>query len=205
MEDLTADLPDGDLTALVGSRLCHDLINPLGAIGNGVELLAMSGQSASPEMALIEEAVRDAQARIRFFRVAFGAAGAESRVSRRELLALLDGLYGNGGRLRVAWDPAGDLPRREAKLALLMLACAEHALPLGGEVEISEGEGGVTLGATAARVKADPDLWGLFEGRPPLRRVAPAEVQFPLLVQEAASAGRDVVIEISDGQIGMHV
>ena len=74
---------DQDLSALLGSRICHDLISPLGAIANGVELLQMSGAAASPEVALIAESVANANARIRFFRVAYGIASAGQRVGRR--------------------------------------------------------------------------------------------------------------------------
>jgi len=63
-----------DLSALVASRLRHDLGNPLGAVSNGVELLQMSGMANSPEMALIADALRDTEARLRFFRIAYGAA-----------------------------------------------------------------------------------------------------------------------------------
>ena len=61
-----------ELNDLIGSRICHDLISPLGAIGNGVELLTMSGMTEVPEMTLISESVENANARIRFFRIAFG-------------------------------------------------------------------------------------------------------------------------------------
>ena len=61
-----------DLAALLGSRICHDLISPIGAIGNGVELLMMEGGTPSPELVLIAESVAAANARIRFFRLAFG-------------------------------------------------------------------------------------------------------------------------------------
>jgi histidine phosphotransferase ChpT len=64
-----------DLAALIGSRICHDLISPIGAIGNGVELLLMEASGKGPELSLISESVAAANARIRFFRVAFGAAG----------------------------------------------------------------------------------------------------------------------------------
>ena len=67
-----------DLTALVGSRICHDLISPLGAIGNGLELLQLSGLPQGPEWALIAESVENASARIRFFRIAYGAADSAS-------------------------------------------------------------------------------------------------------------------------------
>ena len=58
-----------DIAALVGSRICHDLISPIGAIGNGVELIGLTENTSSPELALISESVDNANARIRFFRV----------------------------------------------------------------------------------------------------------------------------------------
>ena len=61
-----------DLAALIASRICHDLISPIGAIGNGVELLAMEPGGTLPEMALISESVANANDRIRFFRICFG-------------------------------------------------------------------------------------------------------------------------------------
>ena len=81
--------PLPDFAALIGSRICHDLISPLGAIGNGVELLEMSSAGASPEMALISESVASANARIRFFRIAFGAAGSGGSVAAAEIRSIL--------------------------------------------------------------------------------------------------------------------
>ena len=76
-----------DISALVSSRICHDLVSPLGAIGNGVELLGMSGAPEGPELQLINESVENANARLRFFRIAFGAASADQVISRSEILA----------------------------------------------------------------------------------------------------------------------
>lgn len=90
-----------DLAALIGSRICHDLISPIGAIGNGVELLAMTG-AAGPEVALIAESVAAANARIRFFRIAFGAAPADQRIGAPEVRSILDDLS-RGGRFRWGW------------------------------------------------------------------------------------------------------
>ena len=59
-----------DLAALVGSRICHDLISPIGAIGNGVELLALTDGDTGAEMELISESVQNASARIRYLRIA---------------------------------------------------------------------------------------------------------------------------------------
>ena len=120
-----------DLSALVASRLCHDLGNPLGAVSNGVELLQMSGMANSPEMALIADALRDTEARLRFFRIAYGAARPEQPISEREARNILSQMYG-AGRLTVDWLLTGDLPRHHVKSAFLMIACAEAALPMGG-------------------------------------------------------------------------
>ena len=79
-----------DLAALIGSRICHDLISPIGAIGNGLELLSMSG-AGGPEVALISDSVANANARIRFFRIAFGHASPEQGTSRSEILSILQG------------------------------------------------------------------------------------------------------------------
>ena len=63
-----------NIAALIRSRICHDLISPIGAIGNGVELLTMSASAGgSPELDLIADSVHNANARIRFFRIAYGA------------------------------------------------------------------------------------------------------------------------------------
>jgi histidine phosphotransferase ChpT len=119
-----------DLSALLGSRICHDLVSPLGAIGNGVELLAMSGLDAAPELALITESVGNANARIRFFRVAFGATGKERALARPR--SGRSWATSRAGRIRVDWAIDGDVPRAEAKLAFLLVLCLESALPSGG-------------------------------------------------------------------------
>ena len=106
----TTRIAQADLAQLLGSRLCHDLVSPLGAIGNGVELLEMSsdfpGIAASPELMLIAESVAAARARIQLFRVAFGMAQGDQRMSRAGLAQLLDGFSGQG-RLRVRLEAEG--------------------------------------------------------------------------------------------------
>ena len=80
------------LASLVAARLCHDLVSPLGAIGNGVELLEMSGDhpglANSPELTLIGDSVRAARSRVRYYRMAFGHAPADQRVAVAEITQL---------------------------------------------------------------------------------------------------------------------
>ncbi|WP_102108141.1 histidine phosphotransferase family protein [Oceaniglobus roseus] len=180
-----------DLEALLGSRICHDLISPLGAIANGLELLGMTELRHSPEYALIAQSVAHANARVRFFRVAFGVAGHEQQIGAPEIRDLLEGLAADG-RLAYRWLPEEPLARPQVKLAFLLLQCLETALPWGGEIVI-EGDGQtLTLGARAARIRALDGLWDHFDtpGVPP--EVEASLVHFPLAARAAAELGRPV-------------
>ncbi|WP_306751482.1 histidine phosphotransferase family protein [Paracoccus actinidiae] len=188
----TTRIAQADLAQLLGSRLCHDLVSPLGAIGNGVELLEMSpefpGIGASPELMLIAESVAAARARIQLFRVAFGQAQGDQRVSRASLAQLLDGFSGQG-RLRVQLEAEGDFARVELRMIMLAMMCLESALPWGGAVTVVHDGGRWRLVGQADRVKQDPALWAWLGGDDP-RAPAPSEVHFALLAQALADANR---------------
>jgi len=194
-----------DLAALIGSRICHDLISPIGAIGNGLELLAMDGmRPATPEMALISESCENASARIRLFRVAFGTGGEGQMISAAEARATLGG-YLQGGRLEARWEPVQDLPRRDVQLAFLALMCFETAMPLGGVVQLAHDGAGWTITGQAARLRADPALWqGLALPRGP-DGVTPAQVQFALLPILAADLGRPIAVELGEDRLVLRI
>ena len=193
----------GRLAALVSSRLCHDLVSPLGAIGNGLELLQLAGDfpgiAATPEMQLITESVEAARARVRCFRVAFGHAAPEQRLSPAELAALV-GDMGRGGRLRLRLEAEGDLPRAEARLILLGLMCFETAMPWGGSVLVCRGASGWRLVAETSRSRPDPALWSWLDADPAGERPepAPSEVQFMLLSGFARAANRPLSWELDE-------
>jgi histidine phosphotransferase ChpT len=190
-----------DLTALLGSRICHDLISPIGAIGNGVELLMLDGMGSSPELALIVDSVANANARIRFFRVAFGSPGSsEQRISRSEVTAILTDLT-RGGRLTLNWQSPDDLSRREVKLAFLAQQCLESAMPHGGTLDIQRGDTRWTLRAEAARLRIDSALWEYLSNPAAQADIGPGQVQFALLRDEIARQHRRLTVEISDDVI----
>jgi len=164
-----------DLAALVGSRLCHDLVSPLGAIGNGVELLRMLHES-SPELDLIEQAVQSAQARVRLFRLAFGAAQPGQEVRARDVAEALAGLAVQG-RVRVRTALPAPLPRPQVKRLALAALCAESALAYGGELAVGQD----SVCALAPRLRLDAGLWeGLAAGTAP-EDLTPGIVHFALL------------------------
>lgn len=190
-----------DLTALLGSRLCHDLISPIGAIGNGVELLMLDTGGHRPELALISESVAHANARIRFFRLAFGAAGtAEQMVARSECAGILGDLT-RGGRMSIAWQSPTSLPRREAKLAFLIVMCLESALPHGGKIAIERGEARWTLRGTGPRLKIDGDLWEMLSNPAARPDITAGNVHFALLRDELARQHRRLTVEVREEEI----
>src|SRR5215213_9213052 len=95
-----------DLASLLCSRLCHDLMSPVGALNNGMELLA---DEQDPDMRekcleLLNESARASANKLKFFRLAFGAAGGfGDLIDTREARAALDGLFGADGRVELGW------------------------------------------------------------------------------------------------------
>lgn len=190
-----------NLAALIGSRICHDLISPIGAINNGLELLTMSGAQDGPEMDLIGESVGNASARIRFFRIAFGAAG-DQMVGRPEIVSILRDLYENS-RLSVDWSPDAPQPRAAVRLAFLAILCIETALPYGGRVSITEDGGDWTLKGSADKLNINPDLWSSLRAAAPAQNLQPAQVQFALLPLVAADTARHIRVSSSDTEIAI--
>lgn len=190
------------LASLISSRLCHDIVSPLGAIGNGLELLQMSRQfgamTSSPELRLIAESVEAARVRIKWFRLAFGHAASDQRIGCAEISSLFNELR-HSGRLSVRLDAEGDLPRTEARLMLLALMCLESAMPWGGAVQIARGASGWRLLAEAARMKQSPDLWAwLGSDAQDLETLKPGDAHFALLASHARAEGRKLRYEIDE-------
>ena len=194
-------MPDKpDIAALLGSRICHDLISPIGAISNGVELLLMDGAARGPEMTLVAESVAHANARIRFFRVAFGQTSKDQRIGLAEIRSILADLA-QGNRTTVDWISGADLSRRETKLAFLCMLCLETALGQGGRITVERGETRWTVTGTAPRLRIDPDLWEALSNPQAETDIGAGQVQFLLVPEEVARQHRRLTVEISETEI----
>ena len=187
-----------ELASLIGSRICHDLISPIGAIGNGLELLDMSG-AGGPEFALISDSVSNANAKIRFFRIAFGLASPDQGAARSQILSILGDFY-RDTRIRADWAVANDCYRSEAKAAFLAMMCIESALPFGGDIQISRADGAWRVSGSGTKLKFEPELWeAAHKGNNPA--IDPKSVQFPLLHGALARLGRSLSLARSDTSI----
>src|ERR1700752_1132598 len=117
-----ADVAELKVASLLASRLCHDLVGPLGAVGNGLELVAEDGGMAAEALALAQRSAKRATSRLQFFRYAFGAAGGEGNLRPAEARSLAAGIL-QSGETMLEWPegPAAGLPVGSGRLLLNLL------------------------------------------------------------------------------------
>ena len=161
-----------DLAALLCSRLCHDLLSPVGALNNGLELLA---DEKDPEMRkrcleLLDQSARTSANKLKFFRLAFGAAGGFGEaVPVEEAHELLIALTEANERLTLDWAVAERaLPKTAIKVLLNLSAIGIDALIRGGTLSIgAETRGGSTeiaIRASGPKVAFDPNVGAALDG-----------------------------------------
>ena len=129
-----------DLASLLCSRLCHDLMSPVGALNNGIELLA---DETDPDMRekcleLLADSARASANKLKFFRLAFGAAGGFGEdIDTSEAHAALAGVFGAERRIELGWIVAGEkLPKGAVKLLLNVALLAGDALVRDGRLDV---------------------------------------------------------------------
>jgi len=149
-----------DLASLLCSRLCHDLMSPVGALNNGIELLA---DEQDPDMRdrcleLLADSARATANKLKFFRLAFGAAGGfGDQVATGEARQALEGLVGADGRTELGWMVADEkLSKGATKLLLNLALIAGDALVRGGRLDIGVEEGEIAIRAEGPRIALDP-------------------------------------------------
>lgn len=137
-----------EFASLLCSRLCHDLLSPVGALNNGIELLAdeTDAQMRQQCMELLAESARTTAGKLKFFRLAFGAgSGLGEAIAVHEIRTAVEGMFPPGGKLALQWMIEGEaLPKPAAKLLLNLALMTGEALPRGGTLTIgSEQRSGV--------------------------------------------------------------
>lgn len=135
-----ASIDDLELAALISSKICHDVIGPVGAIYNGLEVLDEDSDEDSRAYALdvIRNFTEQASAKLQFARFAFGAAGSAGAViDLSSAEAITRGFFGSG-KQQLTWHvPSGHMAKDYVKLLLNMIAVAQTALPHGGDVAVT--------------------------------------------------------------------
>ena len=189
-----------DFASLLCSRLCHDLLSPVGALNNGLELLA---DEHDPEMRarcldLLNESARASANKLKFFRLAFGAAGGFGEtVDTREARAAIEGLFGDAGKVTIGWMiEEGALPKPAVKVLLNLALIAGDALVRGGQLDIGAEENArkveIVVRAEGPRLVLDQELRSTLLGDLGEEGVTPRGAA-AYLVHSLVSAGNGTV------------
>ena len=171
----TVALEGMDLAALLCSRVCHDLISPVGAIMNGLEVMedGKDEETSKFAMDLIKKSAKTASAKLQFCRLAFGAAGsAGAQIDTGDSEKVVRGLM-EDEKTKISWSvPRVLMAKNRVKLLLNMLLLAAQAIPRGGQLTVSPvGEGdsmGFRVSVTGTNAKIPQSI-------PPLLAATPSD------------------------------
>ncbi len=198
-----------DLAALLCSRVCHDIISPVGAINNGLELLDEGGADEDA-MALIRQSARTASARLQFARIAFGAAGsAGMQIDTGDAASVAAAFFANE-KPELEWNGARALlPKNEVKLLLNLVMVAAGAIPRGGRlaVDLADLETGprFTIKATGPMVRVPPKFLEMHSGTKPEEPIDAHAVQPYYTLLLAREAGRTISIRATADDVTLTV
>jgi len=198
-----------EFASLLCSRLCHDLLSPVGALNNGIELLA---DEHDPDMRarcldLLGESARASANKLKFFRLAFGAAGGfGDEVDTREARVAIEGLFGTDGRIQLGWmidEPV--MSKSALKILLNLVLIAGDALVRGGRLDVGAERHDkgldIVVRAEGGRIVLDPELKKVLTGETGEEAIAPRAAAAWLahcLVSEGGGA-----IQVSDQEENM--
>jgi histidine phosphotransferase ChpT len=198
-----------EFASLLCSRLCHDLLSPVGALNNGIELLT---DEHDPEMRarcldLLGESARASANKLKFFRLAFGAAGGfADEVDTREARVAIEGLFGGDGRIQLGWMV--DMPtmgKSALKVLLNLVLIAGDSLVRGGRLDVGaekHGEGiDIAVRAEGPRIVIDAELKLALAGEASEEAIAPRAAAAWLvhcLVEEGGG-----MVQIADQEEGV--
>jgi len=161
-------MSDVEFASLLCSRLCHDLLSPVGAMNNGIELLA---DEKDPDMRervieLLADSARASADRLKFFRLAFGAGGGFGEtLDANEVRQAVEGLVRGNARITLGWMvevPA--IPKTAAKILLNLVMVAFDALVRGGRLDVGVEGGEVVVRAEGPRIVLDAEIRDVLAG-----------------------------------------
>lgn len=197
MADLFA-LSAPDLAALLCSRVCHDIISPVGAINNGLELLDEGGADEDA-MNLIRTSARNASARLQFARIAFGAAGSAGMLIDTGDAEAVAMAFLKNEKPELTWSGRRALlPKNKVKLLLNMTLVANAAIPRGGRIDVSledvDTEPKFMIRASGPMLRVPPKFLELHSGQKPEEAIDAHAIQPYYTLLLAREAGMTISI-----------
>lgn len=200
---------DAKTLELITSKICHDLISPIGAINNGLEIMEEMGPDSGMDVTdLIASSAQIASAKLKAFRLAYGAGGSDANIKLSDAHSALQGILDHERRLSQDWDPSVKigpemLPKGTAKMIACFLLLAMECLPKGGVLRVSTGdEGQVIISGEGENPILKDGFEGCIHQTISLQDVSPALTHAFMTGFLAKDYGFDVVnIERTEGKL----
>lgn len=194
-----------DLAALLCSRVCHDIISPVGAINNGLELLDEGGADEDA-MNLIRQSARNASARLQFARIAFGAAGSAGMVIDTGDAENVTTAFLKNEKPELSWSgKRALLPKNAVKLLLNMVLIANAAIPRGGKISVTldevDGQPKFVVAARGPMLRVPPKFLEMHSGIKPEEAIDAHAVQPYYTLLLARESGMEVSIHATAEEI----
>jgi histidine phosphotransferase ChpT len=197
-------LSDLDLAALLCSRVCHDIISPVGAIANGLELMddpEVDADMKATALDMVRSSAKTATAKLKFCRIAFGASGsAGAQIDMGEAGEMAKDFVGNE-KIRLDWQaPRENRPKAEVKLVLNMLMLAMAGIPRGGLVTVTVEGRNFIVSAKGERAKVPQAMADVLTGAAAIDTLDARMVQpyYAKLLAESAGLQLGMSLEPED-------
>jgi histidine phosphotransferase ChpT len=186
---------------LLSSKLCHDLISPVSAVNNGVELIEdIGGDVVGEAMKLIGDSAQQAARRLRLFRIAYGRAGSEQNLPVRDVRTVVD-QYFQGGKIRLDWSENVDIQtyadhQGSLKVLINALLLAEETLAYGGGIALQRLDADDTIGCrievSGRNAQLSEMLQNALSEKTPVEELTPRTIQSFITGRFAAHFGMRV-------------
>lgn len=194
-----------EISSLLASRICHDLVSPVGAIANGADLISeIGGGDVQDEIAMISQSAARASALLQFYRIAFGAAGEDDMpLARGALRAQAEQLLATP-KMILDWEglegPA--MSRAEGRLLFQMLMCARAVAGMRGristrldlEASFPQTITILSLGATPGSQSVNHDFLALLAAGPEMPAITARQIEFAMVHRSAAELGVRIAV-----------
>ena len=197
-------LSDLDLSALLCSRVCHDVISPVGAIANGLELMddpENDAEMKASALDMVRSAAKSATAKLKFCRIAFGAAGsAGAQIDMGEAGDIAKAFVGEE-KIKLDWQvPRENRPKQDVKLLLNMLLLAIDALPRGGVITMMVEGAGFMVKAKGDRAKLKEAMVAVIDGTSDLATLDARLIQpyYARMLSQAQNLKLSMAMEAED-------
>ncbi|OSQ39655.1 histidine phosphotransferase family protein [Thalassospira mesophila] len=188
------------LIELISSRICHDLVGPVGAVNAGAELMDEAGGTDDEALALMRRSGQEAQRRLQLFRLAYGRAG--NSVDASTMHKTITQAYEADGKVSLDWADYRTIDAVTGRIVLNMIMMAREALPFGGDISVQCDSGQeIRVIAQGKRAAIRPEIEKVLSGPVDPNDLDPRNIQGFFARNLAERLGKGVRVEAKENSV----